>query len=119
MSVTVTTPTGTFTPVLWMEYASTTQQSHRVYESPGQPAVVVYGTQQRARAVTLSLLFKSEDESRACELAHAVAGVCMISDPDRLTHAMRYVAAGQVTRTLDPETADVWIVQIDAMEVPA
>lgn len=118
-TTTVTTPAGSFSPVLWMEYQSTTEQASAVHETSTGEVVVVHGPRRRSRASRLALLFDVEVAAKACEQAHLAGGLYSISDPTRPTLGMQYVVTGAVTCSLDPESAALWIVEIDAQEVPA
>lgn len=62
----------------------------------------------------------AEDASRTAELLHATGtGIFHLSDPDRPTLDLYYVVDqdGAITRELDDETRDVWIVTVAFHEV--
>lgn len=114
----IRTPTGTTHPVLWMDLAESLHSTTSVYESTQSLVpIVVYGQRPRSRDVQLVLLYDDETESKACVDMHAYGGISEIIESGRDTHTMRYVTTGQITRTLDPETAAIWIVTIDAQEI--
>lgn len=117
MTISVKHETGLGTlPVLWMEYVATETTSTVVHTMMNGETVAHYGpaTPRRTR---LALLYDDEGDSQRAVEQHRLSGWFQITDPDRPTHTMRYVVVGDVTRTLDPATASVWIVTIDAQEV--
>lgn len=118
MTTEIRTPTGTTHPVLWMNYTAVLDTTTRVFESPSSPTpIVIYGQRPRSRAVQIVLLYDDEAESKTCVDLHAYGGISEIIEAGRDTHTMRYVTTGQITRELDPETASIWIVTIDAQEI--
>jgi hypothetical protein len=56
-------------------------------------------------------------DSKACEDAHAAGGVFTLGGEERTSIPMSYVPKGAIRRTLDPDTMDVWIVEVDFHEV--
>lgn len=59
----------------------------------------------------------AEQMARACEDAHAQGGVFTLMSTDRYSIEMSYVANGTIARSLDEDTRQVWIVEIDFHEV--
>lgn len=62
-----------------------------------------------------------ESDSAAAEAVLAAAVAPVLSSPDRATVSMRFVLpeGGTLSRMLDPETRDAWMVEFDWQEVPA
>jgi hypothetical protein len=110
--------TDTLHPILWMDYASARDARTRTHPLMGGGTAVTLAP-AGPRKVVLALLFADEDESKACEDMHARPGVITITEDGRDTHSMQYVVTGAVTRELDPETAEVWIVAAEVQEVGA
>lgn len=118
-NVTVTTPTGTTHPLLWMELGTTRTASTVVHETLAGGTVVVHGTPPRSRQTTLIFLYDLEAESKAAEDMLAAGGVCQIAAPDRPTHQMTFAVTGEISRNLDPDSASVWIVTAEVQEILA
>lgn len=113
---TITRGTLTLTPILWMDYESHRAANTRVHElANGQPALTVRPHQPRR--VTVVYLFDDEGASKQCEDLHASPGVITVHEDDRATASMKYAVIGTVTRDLDAETADIWIVSAEVLEV--
>lgn len=95
---------------------------HRVL---GRPYPDVTLRPATARTGTLKLVFGNEAAAAHAEAVHAAPGILKLQaafDYDaneviRPTVEMLYVPAGRITRTLDPDTRDVWIVTVDFQEV--
>lgn len=69
------------------------------------------------RTGTLTLVFASETESAAAENVHVSGTVFTIVSTDRATIQMTYVVQGEISRKLDAETRDAWVVEIGYQEV--
>lgn len=108
----------TLHPILWMDYKSTRDANTKVHPLMGG-GVSLSLAPASPRTITVALLFDDEDESKACEDMHAGTGVITITEDDRDTASMQYVVIGTIGRDLDPETADVWIVSAEVIEVGA
>lgn len=106
----------TVTPILWMDYTSTREANTRSHQLvSGRAAITLHPA--GPRRVSVVLLFADETESKACEDMHAQPGIITITEDDRPTHSMQYVVVGKITRELDSETQDAWIVTAEAEEV--
>lgn len=114
----ITDGTVTLHPILWTQYRSTREARTRTHPlASGGTAVSL--ARSGPRRVNVALLFDDELESEQCEAMHARPGVITITETDRPTHSMQYVVVGNIERELDPETADVWIVTAEVLEVGA
>ena len=116
-NVTITTPTGTTTPVLWMELDARRQATTVLHQTVSGGTVVMHGPAPTSRATVLMFLYDDEAASRAAENMLAAGGVCSITAPNRVTHEMSFVVVGEIARILDPDTANVWIVTAEVAEV--
>ncbi len=119
MSTTIERGEHTSTPLLWMEYTSRRATNTVVHELSTGELSIHFVPHQRRR-VKLVFLFDDEAASKACEDMHAdaISGTYTITETGRDTHTMRYAVVGDVSRELDPETAELWFVSVDAVEVP-
>ncbi len=72
------------------------------------------------RTFTLTLVFPLEADALACAELHRTAPFLDLASDDRTIANGRYTVAdgGRVSVDLDDETRDVWVVRVDAMEVP-
>lgn len=110
--------TDTVTPVLVTGYVSQRETQSVVHRIIGRADPDVSLRPAALRTGTLELLFDSEADAEAAELAHAGSAVWTLTDTDRSTVGMIYVVAdGSITRTLDDETRDYWLVAVPFVEV--
>lgn len=112
------TTSVTATPDAVDGYASTVTSRTILHEVIGRAYPDVTMLPGSLRSGTLTLVFGDENESRLCEQLHAYAAqpLVLITN-DRYTVAMTYVVVGRVTRSLDDQTRDSWIVTADYQEV--
>lgn len=103
-------------PVLWMEYAATRTAGTIAHNLIGGGIGVTHRP-AAARRVRLRLLYPLESDARTCANEHALGGMFHIEHTDRISMTMNYAPVGEITCILDPETADVWIVEIDVQEL--
>lgn len=118
MATTLTNGTDTVTPVLVTGYESARETQTVVHRVIGRADPDISLRPAALRTGTLELLFDSETDAEAAELAHAQAAIWTLTDFDRSTVGMSYVVAdGSVTRTLDDETRTYWTVAVPFVEV--
>lgn len=117
MTILITTPGGTTSPLLWMRMGTTRTATTTVHVASDGDTIIVHGTPPISRGSTLALLYTDESESDTAERLLAAGGVCSIVDPARPTHSMDFVVTGEITRDLDTETASVWIITAQVQEV--
>lgn len=118
MAATITQGVTTISPTLVLSYESTRTSTNRVRPLLGGGIAVSLG-EAGPRTGTLELFFLTEAAAEQAEQLHMLAGVFALADPDRPTIAMSYVVAdaGAISRTLDPETRERWIVTVDYQEI--
>ncbi|GAA2843605.1 hypothetical protein FB468_0576 [Leucobacter komagatae] len=115
---TITDGTTTLHPTLWMNYRSTRESNTQVHTlQSGKNALTLRPA--GSRRVTVALLFEDENESKRCEDMHARPGIITITEDGRDTASMQYAVIGSIERALDPETASVWFVTVEVLEVTA
>ena len=112
----LTTPNGTSTPTLWMDFASEREARTVVHALLDGDVNVVHNT-TLPRKVTLAFLYVDELAAKACEDMLAAGGLCTVSDDDRPTQNMRFVNIGRIRREITP-TRKSWIVMTEAQEIP-
>lgn len=108
--------TTTLNPILWLGFGSVRESNTRTHTIIGGGTVVSMAPAS-PRKSTIALLFDDEADSMTCETMHAEPAVFTITEADRPTHSMQYVVIGEITRELDPETRDMWIVSAEVQEV--
>lgn len=118
MSTTVTDGITTLHPVLWTDYRSTRAANTKAHPLMGG-GVALSLAPASPRGINVALVFDDEAESKQCEDMHAGTGVITITETGRDTASMQYVVVGNIERELDKETAAVWIVSADVIEVGA
>lgn len=91
-----------------------------VHEVLGRPVPDVTLRPASSRKGTLEMLFAgvgAEDASAAAEDAHTVPGMFTIASDERPTLSFSYVPVGRITRVLDAQTRDVWLVRVEYREI--
>lgn len=73
--------------------------------------------QASLRRGTFELVYQDEDEAAYAFAMHQRPSTFTISDTDRASTSMTYVVDGQISRALDEETRDYWIVRVEYQEV--
>lgn len=96
-------------------YESSRRTTSLVHEILGRAKPDITMRPATSRTGTLSLVFATEADSLAAELAHAEARVFTLDHPARSSVGMDYVPAGRVTRALLPSGG--WSVTVDFQEV--
>lgn len=104
-------------PVLVDGYESTRTTGSLVHPILGLPTPEVTLRPAQLRTGTLRLVFPGEFVSADAETQLSVGGVFTLKSSDRVTVIMDFVPFGKITRALDDETRDVWIVSVDFQEV--
>lgn len=120
MTTIITSPHGSTSPTLWLEYDST-RDAGTLAHPDATGGVIVVHRPTGPRKLALALFYGgpgSEAASAACEALHAAGGVLTITETDRATLGMSYVVTGAIRRSLDVEH-DVWTVEAEVCEVPA
>lgn len=115
---TVTDGNTTLHPELWMDYKSAREANTKVHALMGGNVAITLAPSS-PRTVNIALLFESEHDSKLCEDMHAGTGVITITETDRATASMQYVVVGKISRELDPDTSELWIVSAEVIEVGA
>lgn len=120
MSNTITIGATIITPDQVDGYTSIRESGNIVHRILGNPSPDVTFRPAQLRTGTLRLVFDSEAEAKAAEDAHATATTtCTLDSDDAPTVAMTYVTdgAGRISRSLDDETRDAWILEVPFQEV--
>lgn len=120
MSATISDGITSITPTLVTELTEEAPSGNRRHELLGGGiAMSIRGAGLRSGA--LSLFFPLEADAAAAVALHRAASVFTLTYPERPTLAMSYVLAdgGTISRELDDETRDNWIVHVDYQEVQA
>lgn len=69
------------------------------------------------RQGAFELVYQDEDEAAYAFAMHQRPSTFTITDSDRASMAMTYVVDGQISRALDDETREFWIVRVEYQEV--
>jgi hypothetical protein len=103
-------------PLLVTGYMSTREGQNVFHTVLGTQELDVSLNPYGLRSGTIEYLCATEDDSVAVENLHSM-GVIQVSDDDRASIAMSYVVSGSVTRSLDDESRDLWLVAVNFQEV--
>lgn len=69
------------------------------------------------RQGAFELVYELEDDAEAAFAMHQRPSTFTISDSDRASTAMTYIVDGQISRSLDDESREYWIVRVEYQEV--
>jgi hypothetical protein len=69
------------------------------------------------RQGSFELVYQDEDEAAFAFAMHQRPSTFTITDSERPSIAMTYVVDGRISRTLDDETRDYWLVRVEYQEV--
>ncbi|QQD75105.1 hypothetical protein I8920_09510 [Curtobacterium sp. YC1] len=69
------------------------------------------------RTGSFVLVYTDESDAQAAFEMHRKAAVFTLSDSERPSVAMTYVLAGDLTRALDDESREFWLVTVNFQEV--
>jgi hypothetical protein len=122
MSTVITSGSETIEPTIIDGYSSGRESRNIVHPILGRSEPDVTLRPANLRTGTLTLGFEgptSEIDSLEAETLHATGGVFAVVSTDRGTVEMSYVVNGQISRTLEDETRDAWLVTVDYQEVTA
>ncbi|TQJ31945.1 hypothetical protein [Microbacterium sp. SLBN-146] len=116
----ITHGASTITPTEILGYTSERESRNIIHAILGRSNPDVTLRPAALRTGTLIMGFhgaNSEADSASAEALHATGGVFTVLSPDRGTIEMSYVAAGRITRELEDETRDAWVLRVDFQEV--
>lgn len=119
---TITQGTIVMVPTQVLGYSATQPSGNKVHPIPGRAVPDVTLRPAGTRTGTLELGWyglTSEADSKTAANAFAAGGVFTLTTDDRATLTMFFVVSegGQITRTLEPESRDAWLVNVDFQEV--
>lgn len=112
----------TIAPTLILGYEARQESSNIVHTVLGRTNPDVTLRPAQMRTGSLSLLFAAptaEADSDAARQVLATAGVLSLMSSDRTTVDMAFVTSGSITRRLDEQTRNRWLVSFDFQEVAA
>jgi hypothetical protein len=95
--------------ILTVGYEVTRQVNTIVHDVPNAVVPPVTFKAAQSRSGTLQFLFSERETCRRAEIIHTRPGYITITDTDWPDGGMRYVAQGDVTSQLDPDTQVLWL----------
>ncbi len=114
MTTTITNGTTTITPILMDGFEDSAESQTLVHRIIGRSDPDVTFRAATMGAGRASFVFGSDAAAAlAARDALREPGTWTLADTDRPEVGMSFVVQGQITRTLDPETRDVWLVGFD------
>lgn len=120
MSTIITHGADTINPTLVLGYSDASDGGNIVHHILGRANPDVTLRPGNVRTGTLTLGFQSatsEADSAAARALLNSGGVFSILSPERGTVEMSFVRYGRVTRELDDQSRDAWIVTVEFQEV--
>jgi hypothetical protein len=106
-------------PLLVLGYETSWAAGNIVHNIIGTTLPAVTLRAAGYRTGTLSLLYSDEALAQAAVQLHRKAARFSLTDTDRPSINMTYVASGSISLRLDPETLTIWVLEIDYTEVSA
>lgn len=117
MSTTISYGSESFTPVTVDGWAQESESRTIVHELISGDIEVTHAP-GGPRTFTMQLVFPVEADAAGCAELHRTAPYLDLVTDERVLPNGRYVVTGRVGVELDDETRDVWVVTVDATEVP-
>jgi hypothetical protein len=117
MASTITQRGTTITPLLVTGYDTSRDSANIVHWIIGREDPDVTLRRAKLRRGTLNMLFATEAQAASCENVHTDPEVFVFADTDLPSIGMRYVVNGPITRGLDPETRELWLVTVAYQEI--
>lgn len=115
MTVTTSYADYTIYPLMVLGYDYERQAGNIVHDTILDQAVTL--RKAGLRKGTLTFLFADEASALDAEDAHALPEVFTLTDTDRPGLNMRYVVAGTIRTTLDPQTRHRWTLAVTFRQV--
>ena len=122
MGTTISHAGGEIEPTAVLGYSADRATANIIHPILGRANPDVTMRPAALRTGTLSMGFHgdaAELDSKTAEDAHATGEVFTLVSTDVETISMSYVVAGAVTRMLEDESRDAWIVDVEFQEVSA
>jgi hypothetical protein len=110
-------PESVARPLLILEYQTQWEAGNILHEIVGTSYPAATLRVARPRTGSLSMLFADEATARDAADLLCRASKFALTDTDRPTIRMSFVASGSISLTLDPETLTYWILDVDYQEV--
>ncbi len=120
MATVLTSGGVVLTPSMALEVTERNESQTKVHPIIGRPDPDVTLRPASTRTGTLKLGYfdaSAEADSAAARVALTGAAVWTIVSDDRPTLQFSFIVDGSVSRTLDEETRDAWVVEVDYREV--
>lgn len=108
----------TTSPALILGYETSRESQNIIHDLIGG-GIAVALIRPRPRSGTLELFYLTEADAKSSLDLHSSEASFTLSEPDRPTWAMTYVASGALTVKLDEEGRRRWTVSVDYQEVDA
>jgi len=117
VAITITCGESSVSPTLVLGYRSTRPARNLVHSIIDRADPDVTLKPAGLRTGTMQLFHLTLATALACEALHALEGVCTLEDTDLPELDMSYIAAGDITLELDPDTRKRWVVSLEYQEV--
>lgn len=114
---TITTPTGSYTPVVVRAIDSDQDTGNNIHHLIGGGVDVTFQP-ARPRKGSLQMLFASLITADDCRRAHTAAGAFSLADTDAFRMNMTYVPQGRIRLESDDRVEGAWWVIVQFQELP-
>jgi hypothetical protein len=110
-------PNAVARPLLVLGYETEWTAGNTLHDIVGTNIPVPTLRGASTRTGSLSMLFATEATARAAAELFCRPSRFALTDTDRTSINMTFVASGSISLTLDPETLAYWILDVDYTEV--
>lgn len=112
----ITSDVGNFSPYLRLNAVQNIGTRNVVHELIGGGVAVTFGGDTLATS-TLEMLFTSEAASLDAYNKLNTGHIFQLTDYSKTSTSMYFVISGTITRTLEIESEDVWVISCDIQQV--
>lgn len=112
----ITSDVGNFSPYLRLNAEQTIGSRNIIHELLGGGVAVTFGGDTLTTS-TLEMLFTSEAASLDAYNKLNTGHIFQLTDYSKTSTSMYFVVSGSITRTLEIESQDVWVITCDVQEV--
>jgi hypothetical protein len=112
----ITSDVGNFSPLLRLSAEQSIASRNIIHELLGGGVAVTFGGDTLATS-TLEMLFTSEAASLDAYNKLNTGHVFQLTDYSKTSTSMYFVVSGTITRTLEINSEDTWLITCDIQEV--
>ena len=112
----ISSDVGSFSPLLRLSAEQSIPTRNQIHELLGGGIAVTFGGDTLATS-SLQMLFTSEASSLDAYNKLNTGHVFQLTDYSKTSTSMYFVVSGNITRTLEIESEDTWVISCDIQQV--